>query len=574
MAERLGEAVLDLTTDDSRLTSGLARARQVAADVGRKMQRAGAIATAALTAPISAFGVASFRAFGRQQDAIAGVEAALKSMGPVAGFTSEQLQDMASQLQAATTFGDEDILNKVTANLLTFGRVQGDVFSRAQALALDLSARLGQDLQSSAIMLGKALNDPITGLTAMTRVGVAFTEQQKEQIRAMTEAGDVAGAQAIILAELERQYGGQAEAAARTASGGLAQLNNAWGDFQERIGEVVAELLPPLVAMLNDLVKWLQSVDKDTLSWGVTIAGLTAVVGPILGALGLFVAGIAAIGAPVALAVAGIAGLAAGIAAFWPEIETAIGWVKQLYDGIKTWLVDKLGPIIDTVVGAVGRVTGAFADLYQAVVGGSFIPDLVTGVEAWMGRLGQSMPTSARAMTAAAGSAFDALGKVAQGVGQTIESAFGRMVDQLVEGSFNAIDAVKELGKALIRLVAQKGFELLINFASGGVGGGLFGSFLGGIGNLFGGFFAEGGPLQKGKWYIAGERGPEPIWGGGPGAFAAGYDQGGADEQIVIRLPDIRPEARYSGREVSRLFKELSNEARLRGLRLAVERGR
>lgn len=36
----------------------------------------------------------------------------------------------------------------------------------------------------------------------------------------------------------------------------------------------------------------------------------------------------------------------------------------------------------------------------------------------------------------------------------------------------------------------------------------------------FGGYMAEGGPLQRGKWYIAGENGPEPIWGGGNGAFA------------------------------------------------------
>jgi phage-related minor tail protein len=100
----------------------------------------------------------------------------------------------------------------VTVNLLTFGNVSGEAFDRAQMAAVNLSARLGQDLQSSAVQVGKALNDPIKGVTALGRVGVSFTEQQKEQIKAMTKVGDVAGAQSLILAQLEKQYGGSAEA--------------------------------------------------------------------------------------------------------------------------------------------------------------------------------------------------------------------------------------------------------------------------------------------------------------------------------------------------------------------------
>lgn len=72
--------------------------------------------------------------------------------------------------------------------------------------------------------------------------------------------------------------------------------------------------------------------------------------------------------------------------------------------------------------------------------------------------------------------------------------------------------------------------------------GGLFSNLLGGVsgnsgagssditnsGDLthFGGGKAEGGPLEQNKWYIAGEHGPEPIWGGGAGAFAMGYGGG------------------------------------------------
>jgi hypothetical protein len=186
------------------------------------------------------------------------------------------------------------------------------------------------------------------------------------------------------------------------------------------------------------------------------------------------------------------------------------------------------------------------------------------------------MPAAAGEATGATGNAFEGLGKVAESVGQTIDNAFGRMIDQLVEGSFKAIDAVKELGKALIKLVAQKGIELLFNFVTGGAGslaggGGLFGGIVSGVGKLLGfahgGSFAVGGSGGIDSQLVAFRASPgERVTVTPPGREAG--------EQVVIRLPDIRPEGRYSGRDISAMFDALAGEARLRGLRLAVEPGR
>lgn len=166
---------------------------------------------------------------------------------------------------------------------------------------------------------------------------------------------------------------------------------------------------------------------------------------------------------------------------------------------------------------------------------------------------------------------FGTLGSVAQASGQILESSVNRAIDDLIDGSFKAIDVVKELGKALLKLAVQKGFEILINIATGGTaslfGGGGIGGLLGG---LFGGFFAGGGHIPAGKFGIVGEAGPELIQGPAD-VTPIGRSDGG--DRVVIRLPAIRPEERYSGREVSRLFDALAQEAGLRGLRLAVERG-
>ena len=298
MAEKLGEAVLELRTDQSALDRGISEAETKASALagkfdafGQRAQAVGGRLSLAVTAPLLLLAKESINAARDSEKALVSVEAALESMGHQAGFTSDQLQAMASEFQATTLFDADEILQKVTANLLTFGNVSDDAFARAQKAALDLSARLGTDLQSSTVMLGKALNDPIAGLTALTRVGVSFTEQQKDQIKAMAEAGDLAGAQAVILSELERQYGGQAEAAA-AADGGVTQLANSWGDFQEQIGAVLIEFIEPLVGGLGSLSSWLQSLDDDTRKWVVGLALGAAALGPVLMMIGMMASGI------------------------------------------------------------------------------------------------------------------------------------------------------------------------------------------------------------------------------------------------------------------------------------------
>ena len=171
-----------------------------------------------LTAPIAAFAGLATKSFVDSAKAIAQVEAAVKSTGGAAGRSVDQLSEMAEGLQRVSLFDDDEILQNVTANLLTFTNVAGTEFDRAQQAVLDLSTRLGTDLTSATVQVGKALNDPVKGVTALGRAGVQFTAQQKELIETLVESGDVAGAQAVILGELETQFGGAAAAASRASA--------------------------------------------------------------------------------------------------------------------------------------------------------------------------------------------------------------------------------------------------------------------------------------------------------------------------------------------------------------------
>ena len=158
--------------------------------------------------------------------------ARIKSTGAAAGLAIGDLNKMADALQKATTFDDEAI-GEAQGLLLTFTKIGRDVFPRATEAVLDMSTALGGDLKGAALQVGKALNDPVLGVTALARAGVQFSEAQKETIKKLVETNHLADAQAIVLKELETQMGGSARAARDTLGGALAALGNSFDNLLE-----------------------------------------------------------------------------------------------------------------------------------------------------------------------------------------------------------------------------------------------------------------------------------------------------------------------------------------------------
>lgn len=195
-------------------------------------------------------GVESVGLWREQESQVRKLNAVLEATGNVTGFTSEQLQNYASHLQSVTTTGDETILG-VQKLIATFKNVRGDEFLRATELSLDMAEIMGGDATSAATQLAKALQDPLSGITALSRAGVQFSAAQKDAMKAMIEAGDVAGAQGIILDELDGQFGGAARTAAGTFGGSMQQLSNRLGDVKERIGQLIEQGLALLTPHLE-----------------------------------------------------------------------------------------------------------------------------------------------------------------------------------------------------------------------------------------------------------------------------------------------------------------------------------
>lgn len=184
------------------------------------------------------------------EKAMAQTEAVIKSTGGAAGMTADEIADLASQLSATSTFAD-DAIQQGENLLLTFTNIGKEVFPEATQALVDMAAAMGTDVKGGAIQLGKALNDPIAGIAALSRVGVTFTDEQKKVIEQLVKTGDVAGAQKVILAELNKEFGGSAAAAANTFGGRLQQLQNRIDGVAETIG---GALLPILTQLFDSVI--------------------------------------------------------------------------------------------------------------------------------------------------------------------------------------------------------------------------------------------------------------------------------------------------------------------------------
>jgi phage-related minor tail protein len=145
----------------------------------------------------------------------------IKSMGNASNISATQVEALAGSLENLTATEAETIQEGANL-LLTFKNIQNqagagnDIFNQTTAAMVDVARAMGTNASTEAIRLGKALNDPIKGISALSRVGIQFTEDQKAQIKALQQSGDLMGAQKIILAELQSQFGGSGAAYAKT----------------------------------------------------------------------------------------------------------------------------------------------------------------------------------------------------------------------------------------------------------------------------------------------------------------------------------------------------------------------
>lgn len=195
-----------------------------------------------------------------QEESVALLNSTLKATGATAWTSSKAIQDMASEFQSFTKYGDEATIAMQNV-LLGFKNIKGDNFKDASLQILNMATVMKMDLTSAAQAVGKALDDPINGIDSLSRQGFKFSKDQKAMLKAMVETGDIAGAQKIILDELATTYGGAAEAAGQTGTAIKERLKNALGDLNEEMGRAITDSLTPIRRKFLELA---EAVAKNT----------------------------------------------------------------------------------------------------------------------------------------------------------------------------------------------------------------------------------------------------------------------------------------------------------------------
>ena len=263
-AHKLGQGFVDFFMKNDRFRRGAKQVAATLATMQAGMQRAAGFArNMLLVGAGAAYGLIKLSA--KQADAEAKLAAVLRATGGAAGYTAKELIAQAAALQKVTTYGDETIIN-AQAIMATFKNVRGDVFQAAMESILDMNAVLGGDLKMNVVQLGKALNDPIIGVGALGRVGVSFTEVQKEQIKQFVKTNQLGRAQAVIMKELQDEFGGAARAMAKTDAGRFRQSLNRLSDAGERFGKALQKALSEALPHIERLSQWVQNLSKQQIT--------------------------------------------------------------------------------------------------------------------------------------------------------------------------------------------------------------------------------------------------------------------------------------------------------------------
>jgi phage-related protein len=277
----------DLTTVGNKLDEGTKKQglfAQASQKMGLNMDNLKP-AFGAIGLAVGGFLKSAIDSAGEMESSEAALRQTVKSTGDACGLSAKQMEDLAQKEQGVSTFSKDTIVSG-EAVLATFTNIGKKVFPEASQAMLDVSQKMGKDLPSTAKALGKALNDPVAGLGALGKMGIQFSSSQKETIKTMVKTGDTAGAQGLIIDELNKKFGGQASAAANTFEGHQKQMSNEFKTMKETIG---VALLPVITQLLGSLTKMLVPI-IDFISKN---PGFTAAVLAIVTVVGILVGGLA-----------------------------------------------------------------------------------------------------------------------------------------------------------------------------------------------------------------------------------------------------------------------------------------
>lgn len=294
MTQQVGEVSIQIRADSATLSADLARARRQLDDFDKSVTRnasrtrnassmrgltaagaaavgflggfVGSLLTSIANIDLLTLGVSkAVRSFAELELEQATYNGVLRATGLAAGRTTADIEELAEGIRR-TTLATEGGVRSAAAKLLTFRSVTGEAFDEALKLSQDLAAVGFGSITSAATMMGKALEDPIIGMTALRRAGVSFSPIQKEIIKDLMETGQQAKAMEVILEGVRRQVGGAGAAQGATLSGAFNQASESMNNFWEAMGKIISRAIN-LPGMSSEISGFFDRVARALDKW-------------------------------------------------------------------------------------------------------------------------------------------------------------------------------------------------------------------------------------------------------------------------------------------------------------------
>lgn len=556
---KLGSAYIDVRADKRNLKKDFDSAERDAKSGVTKIQSAiGKVSFAALTASAVAFGAAvtsaiasGVKSFADLERKMLRTESIIKATGNAAGLSSREILRLAEDIDLATLNDRDNILDAINA-MQTFKSVSGDTFERSIRLAVDLAEVMGTDLRSQVVQLGKALEDPVTGLTALRRVGVSFSEAEKKLIKDLVEANRHLEAQGIILDAISTQVGGAAEGAAGGLSGSVDTLSFRWREFTEALTAsagamgIVRGAIDGISGALADMSKFMKGMNaielrEDTIARLESLLRLYEMTGgrtkidpaavreqldALRGAEDTYSLDYGST-APVVAGGGGSNSGGGGSSTTFRHLAgsagnysgaVSIGGVLDPSQLSRAW-TDPIGEVEEQTT-SVARIV---IDQFDAMQMGA--TDSFMGMAAANARASEMMEDQAT-------SSSDVMKDAWTGWAVSFSQDLAGM---LFDSDTTFSDIAKRWGEMLVQMALQAGTTDLMGslFGSGGGSGsgGALSSLFSWLGSFAGGK-ADGGWIYPGQTAVVGERGPELLTMGGSGGYVTPNHQLGGSINI------------------------------------------
>lgn len=499
MAGLIGALRVSLSADTAAFEKGLSRAQQKAKASGKgiasSLSKVSAGLTIGLTAPLLAFSKGAFQAASDAQELQSSFDTTFGNMagamnkwaettGNVLGRSTQTMQEGAVAFQELFSKAmDPAQAAKMSAqfavlvqDLASFKNLSTEV---AQQKIFSGLVGESEPLRAVGVLLDEASVKAKAMALGLAGVGNELTQQEKVLARA-----------ALITEQLSKAQGDVIRTSGSTANQ-IRASQEAWEELQIVIGTKLLPVLTPLITSLTGILTKFNELSPATQTWVVGIAAVSAVLGPLLIALGPVVAifgkllpllvglipVVATLGrALLALAIAGgpltLIALAVGaVYTAWQNWDKIEPILRDLYNAAKAWLQDKLGGVINFVKQSVEGLIYPWKKLYEAVVGHSYVPDMIKGVAAWFGKLPSVMVAPTIEATEAVSRAFE---DMAGGINDTMARGLVGILRGMSSWKDMALNILDEVFVALERVLATQ-----MGGSSGGIGG-IIASALGG----------------------------------------------------------------------------------------------